>query len=419
MQKKTSDLVFAANNGLLDRRYFLKSGLGAGLIATSANASEGKHRFPWMRVPGEGMGESGPSKYENHLKRNNVGSQPGTTGSGASRTPIEHLDGVITPSRLHFERHHSGIPDINPKEHRLIIHGLVDRPLSFSMESLARYEHVSKIQFLECSGNSGAMTSPNPLQRTASQLHGLISCSEWGGVPLKILLDEAGIRPEGKWIVASGSDAAIMSRSVPIEKIMDDAIIATHQNGEPLRPSNGYPMRLFLPGWEGNACVKWLRTIKVTSTPSMTKDETSKYSDLRDDGVAELFTFPMEVKSIITKPSPGLDLNKAGIYQINGIAWSGMGKIKKVELSADGGKTWAEANLDDHVLSKALTRFRSAWKWNGGPATLMSRAIDEKGNVQPTRENWLKGRAGNTFYHYNAIQIWHIDQEGKASNVYL
>ncbi|MFQ3334351.1 MAG: sulfane dehydrogenase subunit SoxC [Woeseiaceae bacterium] len=421
MKETPDNINFAANNGLLDRRFFLKAGLGVGggLMSASALSSEGKDRFPWMKQPGMPMGQSGPSRFEEHIKREGVGSQPGTTGSGASRTPIEYLDGIITPSRLHFERHHSGIPDIDPAQHRLVIHGLVERPLSFSMESLARYEHVSNIQFLECSGNSGAMISPKPLQRKASNLHGLVSCSEWGGVPLKILLDEAGIKPEGKWIVASGSDAAMMSRSVPIEKIMDDAIIATHQNGEPLRPSNGYPMRLFLPGWEGNACVKWLRTIKVTSGPSMTKDETSKYSDLRDDGIAELFTFPMGVKSVITSPSLSLNLTGPGIYQIKGIAWSGSGKIKSVELSADGGKTWAEALLDEHVLPKALTRFRSAWKWDGTPATIMSRAIDEKGNIQPTREQWFVGRAKNTFYHFNAIQTWGVNTAGEINNVYL
>ena len=422
MKKLTENMNFTAKNGLLDRRFFLKAGLGVGggLLSASAIGSEGKDRFPWMKQPGSGMGESGPSNFESHIKRDSVGTQPGTTGSGASRTPIEHLDGIITPSRLHFERHHSGIPEIDPDQHRLIIHGLVERPLSFSLESLARYQHTSNIQFLECSGNSGGnMMAPQPLQRKASDLHGLVSCSEWGGIPLKVLLEEAGVKPEGKWIVASGSDAAMMSRSVPIDKIMDDAIIATHQNGEPLRPSNGYPMRLFLPGWEGNACVKWLRTIKVTSGPSMTKDETSKYSDLRDDGIAELFTFPMGVKSVITSPSLGLNFAGAGIYQVKGIAWSGSGKIKTVELSADGGNTWAEALLDQHVLSKSLTRFRSAWNWDGAPATIMSRAIDENGNVQPSRESWFVGRAKNTFYHFNAIQTWGVNAAGEVSNVYL
>ena len=421
MKKKKFNFTFSADNGLVDRRCFLKSGfgVGAGMMVAGANASEGKYRDDWMRKPGSGMGESGPSIHESHIKRSNVASQPGTLGSGASRTPLQFLDGIITPSRLHFERHHSGIPDINPQSHRLFIHGLVDRSLSFSMNDLQRYQHVSRIQFLECSGNSGAMIAPNAPQRDVSQIHGLVSCSEWGGIPLNILLDEAGIKPEGKWIVASGADAAVMSRSVPLEKVMDDAIIATHQNGEPIRPSNGYPMRLFLPGWEGNACVKWLKTIKVTSGPSMTKDETSKYSDLRDDGIAELFTFPMGVKSIITSPSPGLDLLERGIYQISGIAWSGSGKIKQVELSADGGKTWAKAELDSHVLSKSLTRFRSAWKWNGTQSSLMSRAIDDQGNIQPNREHWLKGRAINTFYHYNAIQSWSVNSKGKINNVYL
>lgn len=421
MKKDKFNPDYSARNGLLDRRSFLKASIasGSGMMIAGAHASEDKIRASWMGMPGEGMGESGPSEYERHIKRANIGSQPGTVGSGASRTPIQFLDGIITPSRLHFERHHSGIPNINPDEHRLVIHGLVDRQLSFSLEDLHRYKQVSKIQFLECSGNSGAMISPEAPQRNAAQLHGLVSCSEWGGVPLNVLLDEAGIKPEGKWIVASGADAAVMARSVPLQKIMDDAIVATHQNGEPVRPSNGYPMRLFLPGWEGNACVKWLRTIKVTSGPSMTKDETSKYSDLRDDGISELFTFPMEVKSVITSPSPGLNLRKKGIYQISGIAWSGSGKIKKVELSADGGKSWAEAQLDEHVLPKSLTRFRSAWMWDGSDSSLMSRAIDEKGNVQPRRDAWLEGKAVNTFYHYNAIQSWAISSGGEVSNVYL
>jgi sulfane dehydrogenase subunit SoxC len=255
---------------------------------------------------------------------------------------LQYLDGIITPSRLHFERHHNGVPAIDPDEHRLVIHGLVERPLSFSLEALARYPMVSRIQFLECSGNSGAAMEPEPVQGSCASIHGLVSASEWGGVPLSVLLEEAGIKPAAKWLVADGADAAVMSRSVPLDKIMDDAIVALYQNGERLRPSNGYPMRLFLPGWEGNASVKWLHTVKVLGQPAMTKDETSKYSDTQDDGKSRLFSFPMGVKSVITSPSPGLDLGVAGIYQISGIAWSGAGRIRKVEVSADGGKSWAE-----------------------------------------------------------------------------
>jgi len=407
-----------AGNGLLDRRIFLKAGVagGAALLTAKAGAQD---QPPWLKVPGVGMSESGaPSSHEAHRVRGPIGSQRGTTGAGASRSPLEYLDGIITPSRLHFERHHSGIPEIDPGQHKLIIHGLVDRPLSFSVDALARYPQVSRIQFLECSGNSGALLAPEPVKGRCSQLHGLVSASEWGGVPLSVLLEEAGVKASGKWIVASGADAARMSRSVPLDKVMDDAIVALYQNGEPLRPSNGYPMRLFLPGWEGNACVKWLHTVKVLDQPAMTKDETSKYSDSQDDGKSRLFSFPMGVKSVITSPSPGLNLGAAGVYQVSGIAWSGAGRIRKVEVSADGGRSWAEAALDEHVLPKCLTRFRTAWAWNGGPAALLSRATDEKGAVQPTRDVVLQGRANGAFYHYNGIQAWQVESSGEVSNVY-
>lgn len=407
-----------AGNGLLDRRFFLKAGAAssAALLSAAAYSSE---RPAWMRVPGAPMSESGaPSEHEAHLRRTAIGSQQGTTGAGASRTPLELLDGIITPSRLHFERHHSGIPAIDPDEHRLIIHGLVDRPLSFSLESLSRYQTVSRIQFLECSGNSGASIAPEPVQGSCSQIHGLVSASEWGGVPLSVLLQETGIKTKGKWIVAAGADAAMMSRSVPMDKVLDDAMVALYQNGERLRPANGYPMRLFLPGWEGNMSVKWLRTIKVVDQPAMTKDETSKYSDLQEDGVARLFTFPMGVKSVITSPSPGLQMSEAGIYQISGIAWTGVGKIRRVEVSADGGKSWADAALDEHVMSKCLTRFRSAWRWDGTSAVILSRATDEAGNVQPTRDAVLHGRSSGGFYHYNGIQAWRIGTDREVTNVY-
>ena len=407
-----------AGNGLFDRRFVLRAGIAGGTALLTATAAA-QSREPWMSVPGVGMSESGaPSEFENHVKRTNVGSRTGTTGSGSSRTPLQLLDGIITPSRLHFERHHSGIPEIDPERHRLSIFGLVERPLQFSVESLDRYPMVSRIQFLECSGNSGALIAPTPVQGTASQLHGLVAASEWGGVPLAVLLEEVGVQAAGKWLIADGADAAMMSRSVPLEKIMDDAIVALYQNGERLRPSNGYPMRLFLPGWEGNMSVKWLRTLKVTAQPAMTKDETSKYSDLRADGRAELFSFPMGVKSIITSPSLGLTLRERGIYQISGLAWSGAGRIAKVEVSADRGQTWAEAALDEHALPKCLTRFRAAWDWDGGGAVLLSRAVDEFGNVQPSRTEALAGRASNAFYHYNGQHAWQVEESGEVTHVY-
>ncbi|MEM7502160.1 MAG: sulfite dehydrogenase [Pseudomonadota bacterium] len=409
----------AAGNGMLDRRIFLKGTAAGGVSLLSAGAAA-QTREAWMSVPGVGMSTSGaPSPFEDRVQRTNVGSRQGTTGSGASRTPLQFLDGVITPSRLHFERHHSGIPEIDPERHTLTIHGLVDRPLSFTIDALARYPTVSRIQFLECSGNSGALVAPTPVQGTCSQLHGLVAASEWGGVPLSVLLEETGLKPEAKWIVADGADAAVMSRSVPLTKVLDDAIVALYQNGERLRPSNGYPMRLFLPGWEGNMSVKWLRTIKVTSGPAMTKDETSKYSDLQDDGRSGLFSFPMGVKSVITSPSPGLSLGPKGVYQVSGIAWSGTGRIARVEVSADGGESWAEAALDEHVMPKCLTRFRAAWDWHGGPSTLLSRATDEHGAVQPTRAQALAGRGASSFYHYNGQTAWAIDDAGEVSHVYV
>jgi sulfane dehydrogenase subunit SoxC len=412
-----------AGNGLLHRRLFLQGGaavLGAGVeLLTARPAGAAPPEVPaWMKVPGSGMSPYGSrSKYEEKIVRT-VGSTPGTVGTGASRTPLEHLEGIITPGALHFERHHNGIPDIDPAQHRLLIHGLVERPLMFDLESLSRYPLVSRIQFLECSGNSGGNNAPEPPQQPASGIHGLVSCSDWTGVPLGVLLQEAGVRREARWIVAEGADAAAMSRSVPIPKALDDAIVAIYQNGEHLRPGNGYPMRLFLPGWEGNACVKWLRRIQVTAEPGMTKDETSKYTDLLPDGKSLQFTFPMGVKSVITSPSGGLAMQGPGLYQISGIAWSGAGRIRRVEVSADGGRSWAEAALSDPVLPKALTRFRLAWRWNGGAAILQSRAVDDAGAVQPTRQALLAERGAAFRYHYHAIQSWEVSAEGTVRNVY-
>ncbi|MDH3643040.1 MAG: molybdopterin-dependent oxidoreductase, partial [Gammaproteobacteria bacterium] len=292
MTDHNDELIPAAGNGLMDRRIFLGAGLrfagGLGLLsAMPSAAAQGENRPEWMRTPGSGMNRYGvPSAHEAKVTRVGIGSQPGTDGSGASRTPLEHLNGVITPSGLHFERHHSGIPDIDPDQHKLLIHGLVRRPLTFTMEALNRYPMVSRIQFLECSGNSGTQIAPVPPQGTCGEMHGLVSASEWTGIPLAALLDEADVKPAGKWLLAEGADAAMMARSVPLEKAMDDAMIALYQNGERLRPENGYPIRLFLPGWEGNMSVKWLRRIKVLDRPAMTKDETSKYADLQADGIS-------------------------------------------------------------------------------------------------------------------------------------
>ena len=415
------DSEFVAGGGLLHRRVFLAR--GAGLLGASSlgllTAAPAQELPPWMRAPGRPMSAYGSrAHYENHVQRLAT-SAPGTDGSGGSRTPLEWIEGMITPSALHFERHHSGVPDITPDAHRLLIHGLVDRALFFDMDALLRYPMVSRIQFIECSGNSRvAGLSPEPVGGTCGELHGLVSCSEWTGVPLAILLDEAGARPDAHWILAEGADAAAMSRSVPLAKAMDDALVAIYQNGERLRPENGYPVRLFLPGYEGNMSVKWLRRIKVTAAPTMTRDETSKYTDLLADGKSLMFSFPMEVKSVITSPSPGLMLNGPGRYEISGIAWSGLGSIRSVQVSADGGASWGEAALSEPVLDKALTRFRMAWNWDGGPAVIMSRAVDDTNDVQSTRTSIIAGKGINFAYHYNGIQAWRVTNDGQVANVY-
>lgn len=409
-----------AGNGLLHRRLFLQGGAAALAGATLLTARAAPPDLPtWMKAPGapmRGYGERSP--HEAKVQRT-VNAAPGTTGTGGSRTPLEALEGIITPSSLHFERHHSGVPDIDPAQHQVLVHGLVERPLIFSMDALARYPMVSRIQFLECSGNSAANNNAEAPQQTAGGLHGLVSCSDWAGVPLAVLLDEAGVKPEGKWLLAEGADAASMSRSVPMAKAMDDAILALYQNGERLRPEQGYPVRLFLPGYEGNMNVKWLRRIKVTAEPTMTKDETSKYSDLQPNGRAKLFTFPMEVKSVITSPSGMQTMQGPGLYQISGVAWSGFGRVRRVEISADGGKSFAPAALDGPVLPQALTRFRMAWRWDGSPSVLMSRAVDETSAVQPTRSALLAARGAQFRYHYNAVQSWNVAPGGAVSNVYV
>lgn len=408
------------------KRSFLKRSVGllgaAGLVATGAkiaNAIEPPDVPPSMKVPGAGMGEYGtPAKYESKVTRTLIRSQPGTTGSGASRTPLEALDGMITPSGLHFERHHSGVPDIDPDQHRLLIHGMVKRPRIFSVDALMRYPMVSRIHFLECSGNSQFLYQPALPNLTAGQTHGLVSCSEWTGVPLRLLLEEAGVDRSAQWVLAEGADGAAMSRSVPMAKVMDDAILALFQNGERLRPENGYPVRLFLPGWEGNMSVKWLRRLKVVAAPIMTKDETSRYTDLQGDGKSLMFTYPMEVKSVITRPSHGMTLPGAGLHQITGIAWSGNGTISRVEVSTDGGKIWTEAPLGAPVLRRALTRFRLPWKWDGSASVLKSRATDDTGAVQPERDKFIAEHGNNAIFHFNGIQAWSVAANGEVKHVY-
>ncbi len=332
---------------------------------------------------------------------------------------MQSLTGTITPNGLHFERHHNGVPEIDPLQHKLLIHGLVKRPLVLTPATLLRYPTVTRTCFVECAGNSGPNTLAKAPQASCSAIHGLVSCSEWTGVPLALLLDEAGVEPGAKWFLAEGADSAAMSRSVLIEKAYDDAIVALYQNGERIRPEQGYPMRLLLPGWEGNMSVKWLRRLKLTEGPTHTKDETSKYTDLMPGGIARQFTFEMDVKSVITQPSGGLTMQGAGLYEISGLAWSGAGRIAKVEVSVDGGANWRQASLQAPVLSKAVTRFRLAWQWNGAPAMLQSRATDERGAVQLERGAWTANYSPAQRYHNSMIQTWQVNADGSVNNVYI
>lgn len=421
MQKKPL-FELAAGNGVLDRRLFLGVGLTGATMASAA--AEPFNVDKWSLTPGQPFNAYGhPSKFEKAARKWPAPANPATPGIGAARTPLHLLDGMITPSGLHFERSHSGVPDIDPEKHRLVIHGLVRQPLVFTMEALSRYAMVSRIAFIECGGNSGALSGPSAIPPgtpppDVQAIHGLLSCSEWTGVKLSTLLDEAGVDPRAQWVYAEGADSSGMSRSIPLAKAMDDVLICIYQNGEKIRPENGYPIRLLVPGYSGNMNVKWLRRLKVVEGPVMTKDETSKYTILLPTGKAWQFVFPLEVKSIITRPSPGLNMKGPGYYQISGMAWSGNGRIVKVEVSTDGGKTWAQAVLSEPVLSKAITRFRVPWIWDGGPAILQSRATDETGMLQPTRAALLAERGARGQYHVNCIQSWAINDKGEVANVF-
>ena len=426
------ELLRVAANGLLDRRAFLRGGaaFAAALTAyevTKPAAAEALADDPWSKVPGETVTAYGsPSRFEKSVVRtlSNPNGEPRTQHA---RTPHHLLNGTFTPNGVHFVISHMGNPDIDPGKHRLVVHGLVKRPLVFTVDALARYPMVSRMTFLECGGNSAPLFSSAPVQANVQALHGLASCAEWTGVPLATLLAETGIDPKAKWLVAEGGDAPALSRSVPLKKGLDDAMIALYQNGEHLMPGNGYPMRLLLPGWEGNMNVKYLRRIKLVEEPAMSYYEARTYAPILPSGKAYRFFFLQQVKSFITHPSPGLALRGPGLYEISGIAYSGNGRISRVMVSADGGATWAESALQEPVLSKAFTRFRIPWRWDGGPAVLQSRAWDEAGNVQPTRAQIVTERGESNkvlpatafiSQHYNGPTSWAIDGNGEVRHVY-
>lgn len=398
----------------VSRREVLAGAAGAAgaLFASHAGGSAQESvRIPAdpTKVPGERprpVGQRSTFERPEKLLSNSAG--------GVSRTPLQDLDGIITPADLHFERHHAGIPQIDPSAYALVIHGMVDRPTVFSLGDLKRLPSRSRICFVECAGNGGGAYRQDPApDRTPQEVDGLLSTSEWIGVDLAVLFREVGALPEATWFLAEGMDAAVMTRSIPVAKALDDAMIAYGQNGEAIRPEQGYPARLLVPGWEGNANVKWVRRIELADRPFMTREETARYSDPLKDGTARQFSFEMDAKSLVLSPCYPQRIAH-GWHEITGVAWSGRGRIARVEVSTDGGETWNDATLDEPVLPKCTTRFRLPWAWDGDEAVIMSRAVDETGYIQPFAEQLWEARGISTHYHYNNIRAWTVQADGSV-----
>ena len=365
------------------------------------------------RPTGEDGGYGSRSQFEAAVRR--LGPPPNPLSSW-SLTPLADLVGNITPSGLHYERHHAGIPTIDPSKHTLAVHGLVAMPKLFTMADIKRMPAISRRHFIECSGNT--LTEwDGPNANTVQKSHGLLSTSEWTGVRFSDVAKLVGIDTSASWVLAEGADGAVMTRSIPMEKMMRDAMLAYGQNGEAIRPEQGYPLRLLLPGYEGNTHIKWLRSLQVSDAPFMSREETSKYTDLMPSGKAWQFVFEMDAKSVITFPSGDMRLHGPGFYEIAGLAWSGRGRITAVDVSIDGGRTWNEAQLDGTPDPICTVRFRLPWRWDGRPTTLLSRCKDETGYVQPTRKALVDRRGLNAVYHYNAIQSWGVAANGSIANV--
>lgn len=410
------------------RRSFLRgAGLaGAGLIAggTAARAATLDPLItdvqPWAQYLGDGVDAAPygrPSPYEDHVIRRNVEWLTADTASSVNFTPIHELDGIITPNGVCFERHHAGVADIAPQDYRLMINGLVEREIVFTLQDLLRFPRENKVYFLECAANSG-MEWRGAQLNGAQFTHGMIHNCMYTGVPLRALLDYAGVKPEGTWVLAEGADASAMSRSIPMEKALDDCMVAFRMNGEALRPEQGYPVRLVVPGWEGNMWVKWLRRLEIGDAPWHHREETSKYTDLLADGRARRFTWEMHAKSVITSPSPQAPVyHGPGPMVLTGLAWSGAGTIAAVDVSIDGGRNWHKARIDGPSFTKSLHRFYYDFDWDGSPMLLQSRATDSNGYVQPTKQALREFRGVSSIYHMNGIQTWQVHASGEVENV--
>ncbi|HTN48253.1 MAG TPA: sulfite dehydrogenase [Burkholderiaceae bacterium] len=411
------------------RRSFLKGGtvaagatlLGlAGRAAAQGASGDAPAIALWTRSLGAPVAARPygmPAEFEGSVIRRQ---SPGLTPqpqSSVSFTPLQNLFGIITPSGLHFERHHSGMPIIDPAQHRLMIHGMVKRPLMLTMDDVMRFPSVSRVHFIECGANSG-MEWGNVAVPTVQYTHGMLACSEFTGVLLSTLLDEVGYDTKNaKFILAEGADGSALTRTIPMEFALNDVMVVYGQNGEMLRPENGYPLRLLVPGVQGVSSVKWLRRLEVGDKPWSTREESIHYIDLMPDGMHRQYSMVQEVKSVITTPSGGQMLQGKGYYEVTGLAWSGRGRIRRVDVSTDGGRNWAPARLQEPVLTKALTRFRYDWTWNGGPALLQSRAVDETGQVQPTMPQLRAVRGTRSIYHNNGIKTWQVQPSGEVWNV--
>ena len=402
------------------RRRFLKRGVAFGASLAVAGAAPGRAQSPPAPDdPSKVLG--GPVRPYGDRSRfeGAVRTRRGKTDEVAvgNRTPLDETLGIITPSSLHFEVHRGGVPDIDPRKHRLLIHGMVDRPVILTVEEIRRLPSTSRILFLECQGNS-QLEWRAPTEKTVQETHGNTSCSEWTGVPLALLLREAGVQKGAAWILAEGADANGNERSLPMAKAMDDVLVAYGQNGEAVRPENGYPLRLIVPGWTGNINVKWLRRLTVVDRPYLTRMDNVGQPVLMPDGKARQLSFVMESKSVITSPAGGAQLRGPGFYEIRGLAWSGRGLIRRVEVSTDSGRTWRGANLQAPILPFAHTRFRLDWRWDGREAVLQSRCTDETGYVQPARAELVKVRGLNSRFFNNAIQSWKVAADGSVHNVH-
>ena len=365
-----------------------------------------------------------PSKFEANVQRRSSPGLTQTAQASVSFAPLQSLFGIVTPSGLHFERHHQGWWDIDPRQHRLMLNGsdasLLKTPKVFTLDELMRLPSVSRFHFIECGANTG-MEWGNVAVPTCQYTHGMLSCCEFTGVPLRVLLEMAGADfKRGRFVLAEGADGSSMSRTIPMALIESgEVLVAYGQNGEMLRPENGYPLRLVVPGVQGVSWVKYLRRIEVGDAPYATKDETLHYVDLMPSGQQRQYTSIQECKSVVTTPSGGQVLLDQGYYQISGLAWSGRGKVRRVDVTVDGGRTWRSARLQAPVMDKCLTRFTLDWVWRGEAALVQSRAIDETGYVQPTYRQLKRVRGSRSIYHNNALQTWLVQESGEVSNVQL